>query len=625
MADDNVKKVACFVSVIGPVTYGILRNLVAPAKPKDKSLDSLYEALAGHYTEKRLVIAERFRFYSANQKEGESVLEFIARLKKLARFCDFGDTLNDMLRDKLVCGLKATSIQQKLLASDNLTLVLAQRMAVGDEAARKDVALLNKARQTDSVNALKATKSTTPQAQPKKFNNGAKKSADKSDNQSNRCKHCGRKNHESEDCKFKNATCYKCNVQGHIATVCRTKKSGVNTVSEVTGDYDSDDNVQSLYTLREGRSLEGPILCQVTVGDKQLEMELDTGSGKTLISSVLYHRDFGNYELMKSDVKLETYTKELVHPVGYFMANVTFKNQTKYLAIYVIDREDAAPLFGRSWYHSFGMGKSPSSGLNQMSSQSELSALLEKHSELFGSDLGKVKGVTARLKVKPEAKPAFWKARPVSYARKTAVGIALNDLEAQGIIESIEFSEWAAPIVTPTKRNGDIRICGDFKVTVNPVLDVDIYPLPRIEEIFANLSGGKTFSTLDLKNAYLQLEVHPDDRKYLTVNTHQGLYRYKRMVFGIASAPAIWQQTLDQILKGIPGTPCYLDDIIITGTDTADHMRNLKAVFNRLQSYGLRLNRNKCEFLKAEVFKSTVAILLMQLACACLQRKLPQW
>ena len=70
---------------------------------------------------------------------------------------------------------------------------------------------------------------------------------------------------------------------------------------------------------------------------------------------------------------------------------------------------------------------------------------------------------------------------------------------------------------------------------------------------------------------------------------------------GIASAPAIWQRTIDQILKGIPGTQCYLDDIIITGTDTADHMRNLKAVFNRLQSYGLRLNRNKCEFLKAEV------------------------
>ena len=83
----------------------------------------------------------------------------------------------------------------------------------------------------------------------------------------------------------------------------------------------------------------------------------------------------------------------------------------------------------------------------------------------------------------------------------------LDALETKGVIKPVAHSDWAAPIVTPIKKDGEARICGDFKVTVNPQLAVDEYPLPRIEEIYANLSGGKQFSTLDLRQAYLQMEL----------------------------------------------------------------------------------------------------------------------
>lgn len=75
-------------------------------------------------------------------------------------------------------------------------------------------------------------------------------------------------------------------------------------------------------------------------------------------------------------------------------------------------------------------------------------------------------------------------------------------MEAEGVLEKIINSDWAAPIVTPIKKNGNVWVCSDFKVTVNPNLDVDIYPLPHTEDIYVSLNGGKIFIVLDLKQAY---------------------------------------------------------------------------------------------------------------------------
>lgn len=100
------------------------------------------------------------------------------------------------------------------------------------------------------------------------------------------------------------------------------------------------------------------------------------------------------------------------------------------------------------------------------------------------------------------------------------------------------------------KKGGSVRLCGDYKITVNPELQAEQYPLPRIEDIFANLAGGQKFSKIDLRQAYHQIEVEEDSKKYLTINTHMGLFQYNRLVFGITSAPAIWQRTIDQRLEG---------------------------------------------------------------------------
>ena len=108
------------------------------------------------------------------------------------------------------------------------------------------------------------------------------------------------------------------------------------------------------------------------------------------------------------------------------------------------------------------------------------------------------------------------------------------------------MNEWATPIVAMPKTDGGVRICSDYKVTINPVLEVDRYPLPTPEDLFATVSGAKYFSKLDLSHAYQQVELEPKSRKLVTVSTHRGLYQYNRLPFRVASAPAIFQRLTTQ-------------------------------------------------------------------------------
>jgi len=114
--------------------------------------------------------------------------------------------------------------------------------------------------------------------------------------------------------------------------------------------------------------------------------------------------------------------------------------------------------------------------------------------------------------------------------------------------------------------------------------------------MLASPSGGKTFTKLDLLHAYQQLPLDDDSKEYTTINTHRGLYRYKRLPFGVASAPSIFQCTIESILQGIPHVTVYIDDILITGTTQEEHLHNLEEVLSQLEKANIRLKLCKCAF-----------------------------
>lgn len=199
------------------------------------------------------------------------------------------------------------------------------------------------------------------------------------------------------------------------------------------------------------------------------------------------------------------------------------------------------------------------------------------------------------------AKPKFCKARPVPYALKQKLELKLDHLVNEGILSTVEFSEWAAPIVSVLKPNGSVRICGDYKCTVNQASKLDNYPIPKTEDLLATLGGGNKISKLDMSQAYQQLSLDDESKQYTTINTHKGLYQYNRLPFGISSAPGIFQRIMENLLQGIPCVVVQIDDILVSGADDEDHLKNLGTVLERLSKAGLRLRKEKCSFMEPEV------------------------
>lgn len=200
---------------------------------------------------------------------------------------------------------------------------------------------------------------------------------------------------------------------------------------------------------------------------------------------------------------------------------------------------------------------------------------MSKYIDVFKSGLGTLKGYKATLEVKPNSTPKFYKPRSVPYALRMSIEHELDRLEEMGVVEKVNRSEWATPIVPVPKSDGSsIRLCGDFKVTVNPSLLVDQYPLRKPEDMFALLSTGEKFTKLDLSQAYQQVPLEEESKQLVTVTTHKGLYRYTRLPFGIASAPAIFQHLMEKILQNLRGVTCYLDDILVTGHNDEEHLTN---------------------------------------------------
>lgn len=144
----------------------------------------------------------------------------------------------------------------------------------------------------------------------------------------------------------------------------------------------------------------------------------------------------------------------------------------------------------------------------------DVSRLLSKHEALFKDGLGTVQGVKAKIHVDPQTKPKYFKPCPVAYALRPKVEEELDHLLSEGTIRPAEFSERVTPIVPIVKSDGTIRICGDFKVTLNEVSKLYNYPIPKTEDLLAQLGGGVQFTKLDLGQAYQQLELDEDSKEY---------------------------------------------------------------------------------------------------------------
>ena len=427
------------------------------------------------------------------------------------------------------------------------------------------------------------------------------------------CYRCGATNHLSSECRFKDAVCHACKKRGHIAKVCRSKKSDSphrkqqagrqkKRVNFVDVDQKSEGGEDDLPTFLIGysRAEADPITVDLTLNGQKTTMELDTGAAVSLISEETYRKLLPTSALKPTSVNLRTYTGQSMSVAGQIEVEVRYQQQTHTLPLFVVTGEGPS-LLGRNWLKHLILDWKTIGLVSRCHGEERVKDLLQKYESVFTEGIGTMTQYQAKLTLKPDTTPVFKKPRPVPFTLKDTLSQELDRLESDGIVEKVDHSDWASPIVPVPKGDGKIRICGDYKVTVNSHLQVDQYPLPKPDELFTALVGGKHFTKLDLKHAYQQMLLDEESRKLVTINTHKGLYRYTRLPFGIAPAPAIFQKTMDTILQGLPRVICYIDDILLTGSTDEEHYSNLEEVLKRLQDHGIKLKAEKCSFMQKSV------------------------
>ena len=170
----------------------------------------------------------------------------------------------------------------------------------------------------------------------------------------------------------------------------------------------------------------------------------------------------------------------------------------------------------------------------------------------------------------------------------------IQNLLDQDIIEPVQGpTPWVSPVVVVPKASG-VRLCVDMR-QANEAIIRERHPIPTVDEVLEDLNQSTVFSKLDLWLGFHQIELHEDSRYITTFITHVGLFRYKRMLFGVNSAPELYQHIIRQVLQDCPGTANIADDIIVHGKDEKQHDERLERVFRRLADVGLTLNKDKCQ------------------------------
>lgn len=208
--------------------------------------------------------------------------------------------------------------------------------------------------------------------------------------------------------------------------------------------------------------------------------------------------------------------------------------------------------------------------------------------------------VKAYIHIDKSIKPVIQPYRRIPIALEKRVVLKLNEMLEQDIIEYVNHpAQWISPMVIVPKKD-DLRICIDMR-QVNKAVLREHYPLPTFEELSHKLLGCKIFSKLDIKQAYHQLELDEDCRHITTFITPLGLMRYKRLLFGLSSAPEIFQKVMEFIIRGLEGVLIYIDDIIVFARTHLQHEARLALLKKRLEDYNVKLNASKCVFSMTEL------------------------
>ena len=554
----TLDKKTFLLASIGSKASLLLADLLAPVSVQESSVDyaKVKTTLLSHLKAQHLEIAERANFYAATQGHGESASNFFSRLKKLAEFCNFGTSLDSMLRDRLVLGCRNMEARKRLLQIDPLNLQTVRDTLATHEAideAKHGGALAD----SGDIHFSKKTKTFPRNSRPKPSS----------------CYRCGKQScKHGPTCPAMGKQCTKCGKLNHFRQVCKSKpkESSVNAAT------DSLLHIDAVPTQKTDSRL------STTLNGYQCIMEIDTGASATIISSRMW-RKMGSPSLKVSNRLFTAYDGHRMRPLGDLVdCCIETDTAIKIATITGVESTKDYGLLGRDILSNFA----------------EVPIVTNA---VVTRPLPAMKIDPVSIDIADPSKLRFCKARPVPLPMEDKVNAELQRLQDQGIIKPVSNSKYASPVVWVKKRDGTLRMCADFKVHLNRSIESDAYPMPAIETIFAGMSDAKVFAKLDLKDAYWQIPLDLRSRELCTINTSKGLFHMMRLPKGLKNSAAIFQRVMETILKNIPGVKIYQDDILIHAPSSDSLAKRVSSVFKRLEEKDITVNSSKSVLNATEV------------------------
>jgi hypothetical protein len=469
-----------------------------------------------------------YNFFSCYQKSGQSFTEWKAELYDKVRRCGFTTSvlankpIERAIRDMYVIGVKNPKILQALLKEGDPDLEAAEKLILAAERLAQDVRYFG--------HPLKDNDSSVDKIHDKQFKSNKQKqpflnknhNPDK-DRTYSPCETCGSTKHLRSQCKFRDYTCNYCKKNGHLEKVCRRKKTEQRSTKHITTVAKLNSSNSHTSTIQ---SFDSSCMLSLEVNENPIAFEIDTGSSHTIISMSDWRR-LGSPVLSPSKLRLKCYSGNGIGLVGEGLVPVQYNNHISHLKLIVV--QDAhPPLLGLQWIRSLKLDlnkliRIDQTDIHHVVTTSKLQLILQKYNHVLNSKLGHCTKVKAHIELQPNTSPKFFKPRPILFAYLDQVKEEITRKVAAGILERVDTSLWAAPIVPVKKPNGKIRICGDFKVTINPYTLVDQHPIPSVDQLFSRLRNGQQFTKLDLSDAYLQVELDDSSKSLVVINTPLGL------------------------------------------------------------------------------------------------------
>ena len=432
-----------FLSLCGTVALQKIINLVAPDNIEKMTFKEIYENLSCYLKPKNyIVIAERTKFHSLKQEDNESVMDFLCRLRCAAKTCKFDelkrvtDPAEEMVKVAFVAGLYDRELKERILntivSHESMSTEMIQNLIIQNNSIRNFT--VQEIKKESEINFVKKNKYQSSKGFIRN------------------CKFCGG-SHLVRECPAYGKKCTSCGKTNHFSKVCQSKDKGINSV-------DANDNVQDypeflnspsqgLLHVTEVNSIDEEME-MFNINGKSVKMQVDTGASATIISSKIW-QDLKSPSLSKYHRALEAYDGHKFNVLGKFKAEVELESKFKLSDIIVIASDKSYGLLGRDLIDNF----------------EPINAVQSNNSKVSEEYLPVIKGVKAKMELISGAKDIFCKARPVPIPLESKVESEIKRLERMGIITPIEHATNASPVVWIKKKNGDLRMCADYKIHVN--------------------------------------------------------------------------------------------------------------------------------------------------------------